>query len=207
MTHQSVYDKILLTGMNYAEFKKQMKQKVENTNPELLDEDERTLYNYRKLNLHRTSRIDKVYHVPEGLASIIHSIDKPQLWMILTEDWCGDSAQNIPYIVKMAEQNSLITLGFVERDKNPDIMDLYLTNGTKAIPKLIAFDENGYELFQWGPRPTDVQSLVIQWKKSGMAKNEFAEKLHLWYASNRGKSLEQDFFTLLCHVAKCREAS
>lgn len=39
-------------------------------------------------------------------------------------------------------------------------MDLHLTNGGRAIPKLIVFDENDNKIFQWGPRPVEAQNLL-----------------------------------------------
>ena len=195
-------------GLTYAEFRQKMTDYVENTNPEELNEKEKSTYNYAKLNLHRSKRIERVYHVSDELKSIISKIKEPQIWMVLTEEWCGDSAQNLPYIVKIAEENSLIDLKILPRDKNLDIMDQYLTNGvSRSIPKLVAFDEHGHELFQWGPRPKAAQDLVNELKKSGLEKSDFMEKLHLWYAGNRGKSLEQEFTTLLCSIAQCSKAS
>nr|WP_319776167.1 thioredoxin family protein [uncultured Sphaerochaeta sp.] len=195
-------------GLTYSEFRQKMIDYVENTNPENLDEKEKSIYNYSKLNLHRSKRIERVYEVSDELKSILEGIKEPQIWMVLTEDWCGDSAQNLPYIVKIAEQNPLVNLRILPRDENLDIMDQYLTNGTsRSIPKLVAFDETGNEIFQWGPRPKAAQDLVNELKKSGLEKNEFMEKLHLWYAGNRGKSLEQEFVSILCSIVKCREAS
>lgn len=125
-------------------------------------------------------------------------ITSPQIWMLITEDWCGDSAQNIPYIFKLAECNNNISLRLIPRDENPDIMDMYLTDGkSRSIPKLVAFDENGNELFQWGPRPEEAIKLVKDLKEQGFSKEEFEKKLHLWYAKNKGKNLEEEFIEIL----------
>jgi hypothetical protein len=76
-------------------------------------------------------------------------------------------------------------------------MDKYLTNGARAIPKLIAFDEQENEFFQWGARPKEAQDLVTQLKNEGKSKTEFLEALHLWYGKNRGKNLETEFLEIL----------
>jgi len=155
-------------------------------------------YNVTKLNYRRSSRILKTYNVNENLKKIVLQINAPQLWVIITEDWCGDSAQNIPYISKIAEINPMINLKLISRDENPDIMDLYLTEGKqRSIPKLIAFDLNGNELFQWGPRPKSAQEVINKGKNEGLSKEEFLNKLHLWYAENKGKNLEDEFLILL----------
>ena len=111
--------------------------------------------------------------------------------MVITEDWCGDSAQNLPYIASIAELNNNIDLRIVLRDENPDIMDHYLTNGiSRSIPILVAFNEAGEELFIWGPRPEEAQEVIDELKSSGAEKKDYMEKLHLWYARNRGKNIE-----------------
>ncbi len=95
-----------------------------------------------KLNYQRSIRIQKSYRVNPDLLQVIRQIDKPRQWIVLTEDWCGDSAQNLPFIARMAGLNEKVTLRILLRDQNPDLMDRYLTSGKRAIPKLIAFDEN-----------------------------------------------------------------
>ena len=117
--------------------------------------------------------------------------------MVLSEDWCGDSAQTIPYLVKMADLNPNIELRILLRDKNLDIMDLYLTDGNRAIPKLVAFDYIGNELFTWGPRPYEARQLVNKAKAEGKPKEQFLQELHLWYGRNRGKNLEVEILNIM----------
>jgi hypothetical protein len=81
-------------------------------------------------------------------------------------------------------------------------MDHYLTNGTRSIPKLIAFDENGTELFQWGPRPKAAANLVSELKVSDISSPELYEKLHLWYGRDRGKTIEQELIELIGNSVK-----
>ena len=76
-------------------------------------------------------------------------------------------------------------------------MDLYLTNGTKSIPILVALDNEGVELFHWGPRPKEAADLVKNAKAEGLEHDAFIEKLHLWYGKNRGAALENEIMQLL----------
>ena len=118
--------------------------------------------------------------------------------MVITEDWCGDSAQNLPYIAALAKMNSNISLRILLRDENPDIIDQYLTKGiSRSIPILVAFDEAGEELFRWGPRPKEAQELVEELKANGYIKKDYIEKLHYWYAKNRGNNIEAELTKLL----------
>lgn len=76
-------------------------------------------------------------------------------------------------------------------------MNQYLTNGTRSIPKLVAFNKDGEELFRWGPRPEAAVKLINQWKEEGLQKQEWMEKLHLWYSRNKGSELEKEFVELI----------
>lgn len=191
-------DKRMHKGMTNDEFLAVMEEEIKEKETFELEDVEKHLLEYTKLNLQRSLRIKKTYNPSEEIISIVKQIDKPQLWMVLTEAWCGDSAQTLPYIAKIAELSDMIDLRILLRDDNLDIMDQYLTNGTsRSIPKLVAFDDKGNELFQWGPRPKAAQYLVDRWKTEGLSKDEFIEKLHLWYGRNRGKELENEFIELL----------
>ncbi len=196
MPHQFFIDKRPHNGMNYREYI----QKVVNelaADPGKLSNEEKELFEYKKLNMQRSSRIERTYDVSGELESLIKNIKDKQIWMVITEGWCGDSAQILPYIVKMAEVNSNIDLRILLRDSNPDIMDLYLTNGTKSIPRLVVFDIEGNELFTWGPRPKVLQSLIHQWKREGIVRPELYEKLHLWYSRDKGKEIEAEITEIL----------
>lgn len=183
-------------GMTYTDYISSIEKKLESINFDSLNDDERNSYDTIKLNLARSYRIQKTFEASEVIKKVVEKIDSPQLWMVLTEDWCGDSTQNLKYIAKIAEINPKIDLRILFRDDNLDIMDLYLTNGTRSIPKLIAFDENGNELFQWRARPAKAQELVNELKSNGLSKDEYIEKLHLWYAKNKGQELEKEFLQL-----------
>ena len=152
---------------------------------------------FTQLNLHRTNRITRTFKVAPELAVLLARIDKPQTWMLLTEPWCGDSAQCLPYISAMASLNTNIQLHLILRDENLDIMDDFLTNGSRSIPRLVIFDKDGNELVQWGPRPQEAQKVFMESKEAGHAKPEILEKLHLFYGRNRGKALIAEFENII----------
>lgn len=155
-----------------------------------------------KLNLKRSERIAKIYGVSAPLAEALAAIDAPQLWMVLTEPWCGDSAQCLPYIAKMAALSPKIDLRILLRDQNLAIMDRYLTNGGRAIPKLVAYSADGEELFQWGPRPAEAAEIHHAGKAAGIEKTQLLEKLHLWYGRDRGKTIDAEFVKILSQRSK-----
>jgi hypothetical protein len=190
MAHKFFTDERPHKGVDYPSFLENSKTSLELENPDELNENQLKLFNYKKINLQRSKRVNKTFKIDEETKAILHKIDKPQIWMVITEDWCGDSAQNLPYLFMLSELSNKISLKILPRDENLDIIDLYLTNGgSRSIPKLVSFDEEGNELFQWGPRPKAVQDKVKVWKSDGQDNTQFAISLHSWYAKDKGESL------------------
>lgn len=152
---------------------------------------------FTKLNQQRMQRINKTFTVSDDAAAKLKEAT-PQIWWVITEAWCGDSAQNLPVIAKLAEaSDGRIELRILLRDEHLDIMDQYLTNGGRSIPKLIAM-EREKELFQWGPRPVPAQQILLDWKAfpNGRTHDDFEVELHTWYARNKGQSTQRELAEL-----------
>jgi len=151
------------------------------------------LAHYTKLNLARMQRLNKTVQIKKSLEETIKSIQSPQKWYVLTEAWCGDAAQSIPVIAKLAELNPQITLQLLLRDDNPEVMDQYLTNGGRSIPKLIVLDADDNEIFNWGPRPAGAQAVFNEFKKEpGRPFAELAEAIQKWYNSDKTYSIQDE---------------
>ncbi len=157
---------------------------------------------YVDLNAHRTNRMLKTHKLSEALLSVVRGWDKPQTWLVLTEPWCGDSAWSLPIIARLAESNSRITLKILLRDDNPQVMELFLTDGKMSIPKFIGFDAAGEELFRWGPRPAHAMALYRSLVERGMPKEKLNEQLHLWYGRDRGRAIEAELLSLFTGLAR-----
>jgi len=158
---------------------------------------DKEIFDYTKLNIHRIKRILRTYQPSENIKTVIKKLNKDLIFLVITEDWCGDSAQNLPYIYKISSLSSKIDLRILERDSNLDIMDLYLTNNSRSIPKLVCFDKEFNELFQWGPRPIGAIELFKDLKAKGFEKHLIIEQLHHWYALNKGIDIENEFESLI----------
>ena len=155
------------------------------------------LTNYSMLNDRRMKRLDKTIKISEETVTEIQKIKEPQTWLVITEGWCGDAAQNLPVISKIAETNNQVQLKLVLRDEHEDLMDLFLTNGGKSIPKLVVLDKDNNVINTWGPRPTVATKMVADYKaKHGALDPEFKQDLQVWYNKNKGQSVQDDFVKL-----------
>jgi hypothetical protein len=152
------------------------------------------------MNAQRIKRIDKQCNLNEDLKIVLSGLHKKLYWLLITESWCGDSAQCTPVLAKMAAYHNNIDLKLVFRDENPEFMDAFLTNGNRAIPKLICLDaEKDKVIGIWGPRPAAIQKMVVDYKKGNpdVSHEEFVTNLHLWYARDKTNALQEEFVLLL----------
>lgn len=154
---------------------------------------------YTKLNLQRMKRWNKTFLPDANLIERLKSTgSEGQTWWVITEAWCGDSAQNLPIIAALAAAAG-IELRIVLRDENPGVIDRYLTNGTKSIPVLVAFDKKSGQLFRWGPRPAAAQELMAAWKADPKGRDfeAFELEMHQWYTSNKGIDVQDELAQLV----------
>jgi len=140
-------------GLRYEDYRADWKRRTEEAPSAGADASERRMHHYLNYNWERQSQVHDAYAPSDTLRTAVAAIDTPQLWMVLTEPWCGDSAFLLPVVAEAAALSDQVSLRILPRDENLDIMDQYLTNGSRSIPKLVAFSEGGTELFTWGPRP------------------------------------------------------
>ncbi len=168
---------------------------------QLLSEDKTTGPNqseemiaYTRLNVQRMRRLNKTIILDDLLVEKLSNLTKPWIWLVLTEAWCGDAAQNIPVLAKMAGQTANIKLHLLLRDEHPEIMEAYLTDGGRSIPKLICLTPDLTEVGTWGPRPVAAQQIMAQYKTNpGIDKKVFIEAVQEWYAKDKTKSMQQEF--------------
>lgn len=157
------------------------------------------MVHYTRLNLHRVERLENTSELLPELVTAAQAIHYPMIWLVLVEWWCGDVAQNLPIIAKIAEQNPNIQLKLLLRDEHLDVMDAYLVNGGRSIPVLVClYAETLEELGRWGPRPAPAQAMLHAYKANPTKSyQEFAEDLHLWYAKDKTATIQQEFIQLL----------
>ena len=107
--------------------------------------------------------------------------------LVIAEDWCGDASSTIPVLARLVDAVPGLELRIVLRDEHPELMDRYLTNGSRSIPIVIALDEQFNELGHWGPRPRELQAWVMA-NRLTVPKAELYPQVRQWYARDRGET-------------------
>jgi hypothetical protein len=190
---KSVIAKALFNSYSYLEYRKLVS--------DLLLDDKSTgneqspeLTHYSTLNETRLKRLDKTMIVTPENKVFLENLTKDYIWLVISEGWCGDAAQLVPIFNKMALESSKIDLKIVLRDENESLMDCFLTNEAKAIPKLIFIDkETGRVCGHWGPRPMGATDLIKKYKeKFGLVDETAKAELQLWYLHDKGVSTQNE---------------
>jgi hypothetical protein len=198
---KKIIEKGLKTAISYSGYRSlvhNLLSKGKSTGPEQSED----LTNYSMLNDRRMKRLDKTIKISKETIQEFQKVKQPQTWLVLTEGWCGDAAQSLPILNKIASDTANIDLKIVLRDENLDLMDLFLTNGGRSIPKLIALDKDNNVLDLWGPRPAIATKMVAAYKeKNGALDPQFKQDLQVWYNKDKGKSVQEDFVNLVAKLS------
>ena len=171
-----------------------------------------SMMEYTQLNIKRMKRLDKTFRLKDEAWELLQQINRPVLWLTITEAWCGDAGQIIPVLHSLSQLNSNIQLRMILRDEHPDIMDAFLTDGSRSIPKVIFVDpESNQVLGSWGPRPEEAQEIIMTTKRDMelLEHDKVARKaryqqgqldLHSWYARDRTERTQLEVLAATIHA-------
>lgn len=189
--------KYLNTAISYSQYKQMVIDLLEKgkvTGPIQNDE----LVHYTQLNIQRMNRVEKTTVLTEELKIALSKITKPQTWLALSEGWCGDASQLIPVFSIIEQHCSMIKFRILLRDEQPELMDQFLTNGSRSIPIVLFTDTANHQLLaKWGPRPAEATALMSELKAAQTDYPIIKEKLHLWYAKNKSIALQNELAEII----------
>jgi hypothetical protein len=164
-----------------------------------------SMINYAKMNIHRMKRLDKTAKILPDAIETVESISQKQIWLTITEGWCGDAAQIVPYIEQLAQLNPNIEHRLILRDEHLEVMDEFLTNGTsRSIPMTILLDADTLEVLgSWGPRPVELQVWYMNERKvENFHWMTASTQMHKWYTKDKGMKTQLEFIEVLKKVNK-----
>lgn len=163
------------------------------------NEQSESLLHYTELNEARMKRLDKLTIISDETTEFLQNLGTKYIWLVISEGWCGDAAQILPVMNKMAILSDKIDFKIVLRDDNEELMNLFLTNGSKSIPKLILIKKDTMEVIgDFGPRPKAAIDLVKNYKeKFGIIDETIKTDLQKWYLSDKGISVQKEIIELM----------
>ena len=195
---EAIIKNALQVGMSYLEYRDLVRTLVKLKTSSGNNKTE--MYaNYTLLNDRRMKRWDKTIKVTEVVKKKLKNYQESVSWLVIAESWCADGAHTLPVLNKLADLNENINLKIVLRDENPELMDAFLTDEARAIPKLVMIDNKTGEIIgTYGPRLSEAAGYVNRFKvKYGQLTPEFKEDLQHWYNNDKGQNIMQDIIDIL----------
>jgi Thioredoxin len=117
--------------------------------------------------------------------------------LVLAEDWCVDTSSTLPVLARWVEATPGLSLRILKRDEHPEVMDRYLSNGTRSIPVVLVLDRDLHLLRHWGPYSVPLASWVREHKPPALVKDEFVKGKRSWYARDRGETTLREVMAVL----------
>ncbi len=157
------------------------------------------LLNYTQLNEARMNRLDKTLTVLPEVQEQLNAFPKSITWLVLAEGWCGDAAQILPILAKVADAADKVTLKIVLRDNHDELMNLFLTNGSRSIPKVVVLNSETEEVIgSWGPRPEPARKMIADYKaEHGVVDEPIKIELQKWYLKDKGETTQRELLALI----------
>jgi len=123
----------------------------------------------------------------------------PGSWRVLVvaEDWCGDSANTIPYLVRLVEQVPSLELRIVNSTVGRWVMVKHPTpDGRAATPTVVILDADGAERGCFVERPAALRAWAAD-NRGKLDDDGFQKGKMAWYRNDRGRATVADFVALL----------
>ena len=195
--------KALFNSHPYLEYKKLVSDLLLE-NKSTGREQSEDLTHYSSLNETRMHRLDKTIKITDENKQKLKDLKGEYIWLVISEGWCGDAAQLLPIVDKMATESGKIEVRIVLRDENEEFMKLFLTNKLKSIPIVVIINKGtGSVIGKWGPRPKGALTLIENYKKEfGVIDETIKTDLQIWYLHDKGLSTQDEIIALMQLVSQ-----
>lgn len=177
-------------GLTFQEYVDLAKDKAENT-PESDD--------YAKYYVLGWQRIQRTMKTIKSLPELQEKVkNKDFKLLIISEPWCGDASTTVPAVATFFGEMNIPVKIFL-RDTDTDLIDQFLTDGTRSIPKVLVLNAANEVQAVWGPRPAYGLDLLKKFKQDPEAypREEFYNDLQVYYAKNKGKDAIEEIIHLI----------
>ncbi len=117
--------------------------------------------------------------------------------LVVAEDWCGDSANTVPYLARLVEQVPGMELRIVNSTIGKWVMTRHPTpDGRAATPTIVLLGPEGEERGCFIERPAPLRAWVAEHKPT-LSDDEFQAGKMGWYRSDRGKATVTEIVEML----------
>ena len=117
--------------------------------------------------------------------------------LVVTEDWCGDSAYTVPYVAKLVGEVEGLSMRLIDSEQGKRVMRSRLTPDYRAAtPTVVLLNESGLDVGCWVERPSELQDW-FQANKTELGHDDLYGRKYEWYEKDAGRSTLREIVELL----------
>lgn len=106
--------------------------------------------------------------------------------LVVAEDWCGDSANTIPYVAHLADLLENVDLRIVDSEVGRAVMEAHPTpDGRAATPTVVLMDPSGSEVGCFVERPAELQTWFLE-QEDQLEEDDLYDQKYQWYDDDAG---------------------
>jgi hypothetical protein len=125
-------------------------------------------------------------------------------FLVVAEDWCGDSVNTVPYLARLVEQVAGWEMRIINSRRGADVLARNLTpDGREATPTILLLDSDHRQIGAFVERPTVLQEWFLRTEME-LPRRELYEQKYTWYAEDAGEETVREL-TQLARQATTRE--
>lgn len=191
---------LLAHPMTYETYLEYWNDIVSEKSAEAVRYKEQNLYKYAETALEITQKVEKTLTLEKKLFNEIIKWCKTSPFSLnmsmIAEPWCGDISHILPvlYAIQVASEDK-ISVSVYLRDSNEELMNLFLTNGGKAIPILLFLNQN-ILIAKWGPRTAAATEKLKELKALNLPTSDLYRQLSAWYEQDKTKAFQDELYTI-----------
>ncbi len=136
--------------------------------------------------------------VTPDLINRMRALSGERRLLVVAEDWCSDSANTIPYIVRLVDgAPERLALRVIDSERGKPVMEANRTpDGRAATPVVVVLADDGRVLGAWTERPSSVQAWFLEKQKTTMQK-PLHDELKEWYMKDAGQTTVAEIADIL----------
>lgn len=135
--------------------------------------------------------------VDSALVARVNQVPGRWRFLVVAEDWCGDSANTIPFLARLVALSERLELRVVNSEAGRGVMEAHRTeDGRAATPTVVLLDEAGAERGCWVERPYALRAVVAE-VRAGTREGGLVEAITAWRREDQGQSTLGDLVALL----------
>ena len=136
--------------------------------------------------------------VTPDLITRMRALPEKRRLLVVTEDWCSDSANTVPYIARLVDgAPERLEIRLINSQLGKTLMEAHRTpDGRAATPTVVVLGADGRVIGAWTERPSSVQTWFLEKQNTTMQK-ALHDELLAWYAKDAGTTTVAEIADIL----------